>query len=140
MDVRENSGIYLTLKQGAAPAVEYDGDLYECNLVSEDKDQVTFADVKAGLTKDFALEVKGKQNTATGSLWRLLWDNPGAEFNVVYGANGNAVASEESPHVLGVVKATGRPQLGGAAGLKAKKNEFETRLEFLDGPELDEGA
>lgn len=138
--VLENSGIFLSLKLGAEPAVEIDGNTFDCQLVSDDKDQVTFADVKLGLTKEFALSLKLVQALGAGSLWRLLWENPGAEFAVVYGPNGNAVPSADSPHIIGVVKATGRPTMGVAAGTGKKKGETDYRLEFIDGPELDEGA
>lgn len=137
--VLENSGIYIDLTFDAA-AEQFDGDLIEATLENEDKDQVTFADVKGGLTKDAFMNIKGVQDTSTGSLWRLLWDNPGAEIAVKYGPNGNALASADDPHVVGTLKASGRPTLGTAAGVKAKKGEFDYSLQFIDGPELDTGA
>lgn len=140
--VESNSGIFLTLKVagGVAAAVEMDGNLKDARITNEDKDDLTFGEIKAGLTKDAFLTLKAIQSLAVGSLWRLLWENPGASFDVVYGPLGNAVATEGQPHFLGTVKADGRPEIGTEADRKKKRGEFDYVMQFIDGPELDDGA
>ncbi|MEJ7633253.1 hypothetical protein [Aeromicrobium sp.] len=138
--VDSNSGIFLTLKNGATAAVEMDGNLKDARITGEDKDDLTFGEVKAGLTKDAFLTLKAIQSTATGSLWRLLWDNPGAELAVVYGPHGNAVASEDAPHFIGIVKADGRPEIGTEVDRQKKRGEFDYVMQFIDGPEIDTGV
>lgn len=140
--VESNSGIFLTLKVVGAvgAAAEFDGNLKDARIANEDKDDLTFGEIKAGLTKDAFLTLKAIQSLAVGSLWRLLWENPGAQFDVVYGPMGNAVASEEQPHFIGTVKGDGRPEIGTEADRQKKRGEFDYVMQFVDGPELDEGV
>lgn len=134
-----NEGLFITLQLAANPATELDGNIKNARITSEDKDDLTFAEIKSGDIKNSFLNLTAIQSLAVGSLWRLLWENPGAEFNVVLGFRGNEIATEDEPHVLGVVKAAGRPEIGGEARTGRERQDFEYVLEFVDGPELDEG-
>lgn len=137
--VRGNAGIVATFKLGAAAALAYDGDIRAFKIGSEDKDDadLTFAEALSGETKDFKVTVTALQSTDSTSFWRLVWDNPGAEFTVVYGPHGNAVATAAKPHFLMVLKATGRPEIGGeAARGKGQRYTFDYEFEVVDGPTL----
>jgi hypothetical protein len=135
-----NKGLFITLKLAADPAVELDGNIKNARITNEDKDDLTFAEVKSGDVKNSFLNLTAIQSTAVGSLWRLLWDNPGAEFACVVGFHGNEVATEDEPHVIGIVKAAGRPEIGGETRTSRERQDFEYVLEWTDGPTLDEGA
>lgn len=136
--LRGNRGLYATAQIGAEPAQELDDDLKNVQITSEDKDEsdLTFREAAEGDVKDFTLVLTGVQDTSDGSLWRLLWDNPGATLEFVYGPSGNAVASETEPHFQMTVKNAGKPQIGGAAARSKTRYEFEHELEVLDGPHL----
>lgn len=138
--IRGNAGLLATFKisGGADPANDFSGDLKAVNITSDDKDDsdLTFEEAAQGETKDYTLEVTALQSTAAGSFWRFLWDNPGGEFDVVYGPHGNAVPSTEQPHFSMTVKASGKPQIGGEAKRAKDRYSFDYELEVLTGPEL----
>lgn len=137
-----NVGIVATLALGVAAAVDYSDNIKEVKIGSEDKDDsdLTFAEAIAGDTKDYTVTLKSIASTAVGSLWRLLWDNPGAEFAFVYGPHGNAVPTADKPHFLMTLKADGRPPVGNTAKRAKTREEFEVTLEVTDGPVLDDGT
>lgn len=134
-----NEGLYALL---GTPGVDYSGNIKECKIGSEDKDDsdLTFAEAIAGETKDFTVTIKALASTAVGSLWRYLWDNPGEEFAFVYGPNGNAVATADKPHFLMTLKSDGRPPIGSTARRAKTREEFEVTLEVTSGPTLDDGT
>lgn len=138
--LKGNSGIFCTWKlaEGATAAVEYDTDLKKVEITSEDKDDsdLTFAEAALGDLKDFTLAITALQRTVTGSLWRFLWDNPGAEIDIVYGPSGNAAATEAKPHFAMRVKNGGKPTVGGEARKTKDRYSFDHELEVLDGPHL----
>lgn len=138
--IRGNAGILFTMKKvgDVTAAVEYDGDVKAVRITSEDRDDadLTFEEAAAGETKDYTLAVTAIQSTAVGSFWRLLWDNPGEEFDVVYGPHGNAVASTGQPHFGMTVKAAGKPEVGGEANRAKDRFPFDYELEVLSGPDL----
>lgn len=140
--VRGNTDVHLSIAIGAGAAVLYNDNAKSVRITSEDKDDsdLTFAEAAQGETKDYSLVIRAVQATAVGSLWRLLWDNPGAELTIVYGPHGNATASVAQPHFLMVVKNDGRPELGNEARRGKDREEFEVTLEVLDGPTLDDGV
>ena len=135
--IRGNVGIVFT-----ANAVEYDGDVKRVRITSEDKDDsdLTFEEAAAGETKDYRLAVTALQSTDAGSFWRYLWDNPGAEFPVVYGPHGNAVPSAAQPHFVMTVKASGKPEIGTEAKRAKDRADFEYELEVVTGPTIDDGT
>lgn len=140
--IRGNTGIFATFKTGIGAAVEFDADLKKVEIDSEDKDDsdLTFREAAEGDLKDFTLKVAGIQSTAAGSLWRFLWDNPGAVITVLYGPHGNAVVSPEQPHFAMTVKNSGKPIIGGESRRGKERYDFEHELEVLTGPDLVTGV
>lgn len=141
--VRGNSGIFLTLKRDADPTpLPFDHDVKAFALEPEDKDDsdLTFAEAAAGETTVTSAVLTAIQSTAVGSFWRFLWENPGAEVAFVYGPHGNATPTASKPHFLGVIKLGGRPKIGTEATTAKDRADFETTVEVIDGPELDDGA
>lgn len=134
----KGAGAVFTTQLGVAVALDHSDDLKAIRITSEDRDDgdLTFAEAAAGELKDFQLVVTAIQATEDGSLWRELWDNPGAEFDVVYGPHGNAVPSAAKPHFGMTVKATGRPEIGGEAARKGNRFDFEYTYDVTTGPEL----
>ena len=139
--IRGNSGLYATLTVDTE-TTELDADLKAVNITSEDKDEsdLTVYEAASGDVKDYTLVFTGIQDTTTGSLWRTLWDNPGATMEVVYGPAGNAVPTEDDPHFTMTVKNAGRPVVGATAARSKTRSEFEHECEVIDGPTLVEGA
>jgi len=139
--IRGNDGAYFTLKLKASvdPADELDGHVKKVEMSSEDKDDVTMAEVQQGLTKLHKLKVTAIPDLTEGSLWRLLHDNPSGTFECVYGPYGNAVASPTKPHIVGDLKASGKPTLGQEARTTRQREEFEYEMEYDGEYELDEG-
>lgn len=140
--LRGNSGLFLTMQIDSETAFAADGDVKSCEITSDDKDDsdLTFAEAAQGDTKDYNVELTAIQSTATGSLWRLLWENPGQEFACVYGPHGNATATAEKPHFLFTAKSDGRPGLGGEARRTKEGQEFEYVLAVTSDIVMDEGA
>lgn len=128
-----SAGIVFTLKQGVGAATSYGDDVKSIQINSEDRDDsdLTFYEAAQGQVKDFTVALTAIQSTESGSLWKNLWDNPGAEFAVVYGPHGNAVASATKPHFTFTAKATGQPPIGGEARRGKERYEFEYELEVI---------
>jgi hypothetical protein len=140
--LRGNTGVHLSLTLGAGPAKLF-GD--ECKSVllqgdNPDDSDLTFLEASEGGAQADKVAVKAIQSTVATSLWRFLWENPGAEVAVVYGPHGNAVASADKPHFLMTVKLGIRPNIGGDARRTKERQDFETEWEVIDGPTLDAGA
>lgn len=126
--IRGNAGLMAEFD-----GMDYSGDIKAIRLVSEDKDDsdLTFEEAAQGETKDYRLAVTAIQSTEVGSFWRLLWDGPGSEFDVVYAPHGNAIASATQPHFTFTAKATGRPEIGGEAKRAKERFSFDYELEVL---------
>lgn len=140
--IKGGSGAVFTLQDGVAAAVDYSEDLKAIRLTSEDKDDsdLTFAEAAAGDTKDYQVAITAIQSTAVDSLWRLLWDNPGSEFQAVYGPHGNAVPSADKPHFTFTVKATGAPEVGGEAARNGARFSFDYTFDVTTAIVLDDGV
>lgn len=138
--IRGNDGSFFTLNLVADPAEELEGHVKKIELDNEDKDDLTFGEVNRGETKDHILKVTGVPDITKGSMWRLLHDNPNAEFAVAWGPYGNAVPTEDKPHITGVVKSDGKPKAGQEARTGRQREEFEYELRFVGEYEIDEGA
>lgn len=138
----KGTGVLFSLQDGVAAAVEYDADVKNVRLTSEDRDDsdLTFAEAAAGDLKDYQVTITAIQSTETGSLWRLLWENPGKTFHVVYGPHGNAVATEDKPHFTFDAKATGAPEVGGEAARNGNRYAFDYVMDVTTTITLDEGA
>lgn len=136
--IRGNLGLVFTIKLGAATAVAYDAEVKNVRITTEDRDDsdLTFAEAAAGLIKDFRVTITGLQDTGAGSLWRFLWDNPGAVVTIVYGPNGNAAASAAKPHFSFNAKCTGHPEIGGEAARAGNRFDFEYTFEATSAPTL----
>ena len=120
-------------------AVDYSEDLKAIRLTSEDRDDsdLTFAEAAAGDVKDFQVTITAIQSTEDGSLWRELWDNPGAESAVIYGPHGNAVPSTTKPHFTFTAKATGQPEIGGEAARNGNRFSFNYTFDVTTAIVLD---
>lgn len=136
--IRGNSGAYFALSIDGLTFTDYSGDLKAIRLVPEDREDsdVTFEEAAAGETKVYNLALSAIQSTAAGSLWRYLWDNPGAEFEAVYGPHGNATPSAAQPHFEMTIKAGGKPEIGGEAKVSKDRFPFDYEMEVLTGPTL----
>lgn len=135
--LRGKSGIVATFD-----AADFAGDVKAMRITAEDKDDsdLTFEEAASGETKDHSVTVTAIQSTAAASFWRLLWDDPGGEFAVVYGPHGNAVPTAAQPHFTFTAKASGRPEIGKEASLSKNRADFEYVLEVTSPIVLDEGV
>lgn len=136
--LRGNSGLFFQIDGD-----DFDGNLKTVRITTEDKDDgdLTFLEASSGETKDYKLVVTAIQSTAAGSLWRMLWDNPGAEdLAVTYGPHGNAVPSASQPHFVFNMDATGRPEIGKEASLSKTRSDFEYTFDVTSTITLDDGA
>lgn len=108
--------------------IEIDGTEYwtvvsNCTIEAADGDSdfVPFADAATGGAKDFILKFTAAQDLATGSLWRLMWDQAGTEVPVTVMPYGNAAPSAAEGHMTGtvVVSIPDGAILGGEANASA---------------------
>lgn len=90
-------------------AVEYNMDVRNVTLTSEEKEVITFADLSTG-ARQWTLTVTAMFDAATGSLWRYVWDNAGTD-DVAFTIQpwGNAVASASQPHITGTLSIPNKP-------------------------------
>lgn len=139
--IRGNEGLLASFTIGATTET-FDGDIKKFQIVPKDKDDsdLTFLEAASGEDKDYDVTVTALQSTDAASFWRYLWDNPGAEFTVVYGPHGNAVPSADQPHFLMTLKANGKPAIGVEAKRGKERGDFDYTLEVTSGPTLDDGA
>lgn len=138
--VRGNTGLVAKI---GTPAEDYSNNIKEVSLGSEAKDDsdLTFVEAASGDVDDYTVTLKSIASTAVGSLWRYLWDNPGAEFPFVYGPHGNAVPTEDKPHFLMTLKNNGRPTPPNNTARRSKdRGEFEVELEVIGAIVLDDGV
>lgn len=140
--IRGNAGIVAKFAIGAAPAVDFSGDVKALTIDSDDKDDsdLTFEEAASGETKDYKVTTTALQSTVATSFWRYLWDNPGEEFAVTYGPHGNALPTADKPHFLMTLKANGKPKIGGEAKRAKDRYDFDYEFEVTSGPTLDDGA
>lgn len=138
--IRGNSGAYLTLQPDSGPAVEFSADLKAARITNEDKDDVTFAEVKNGEVTDATLALTAITGTALGRLWRFLWENAGAEVEAVFGPHGNEDPSATEPHFAGTVKIPRKPEVGNEATVESSRPEFEYEAPFIGAVTLDTGV
>lgn len=128
--IRGNDGCYFTMQLADDPAVELEGHVKKVEMDNGDRDDLTFGEINRGETKDHTLKVTGIQSLTPGTLWRMLHDNPRGMFRVVWGPYGNAIPTEDRPHVVGLVKVDGKPKLGQEARTGRTREEFEVELHF----------
>lgn len=140
--LRGNTGLHLSLQIGADPAKLFGDECKSLELQGENPDDsdLTFLEASTGGAQADKVAGSAPQSTVATSLWRFLWDNPGAEAAVVYGPHGNAVPTADKPHFLMTVKLGIRPNIGGEARRSKERQAFEFEWEVLDGPTIDTGA
>lgn len=133
-------GTALALQLGT-PAVDYWADATSVVLDNEEADQdtVTFEDAAAGGGRQYFLQITALQSTATGSFWRMVWDQAGEEVPFTYAPHGNETATAAQPHFLGTCKIAAKPRIGGDAGT-SNTYTFEIRLDVIGEPVLDDGS
>lgn len=109
------SALYLTID-----GTDYAADMTEAQLSFEDKDSdnLTFGDLAEGTADTGKLKIKFVQSTATGSMWRKIWEAAGQTVPFVLAPHGNKTASADKPHITGKVVIGTRPDIGGAVGPK----------------------
>jgi hypothetical protein len=89
--------------------VEHTAQVSRVEITSKaaDSDFTSFADAAAGGAREYALEFTGKQDLASGSLWRNVWTLAGTTVAVKVAPYGNsAAASATEPHFSGNVTIT----------------------------------
>jgi hypothetical protein len=125
---------------------EIDGDDYwadfsSVTFSSEDAaaEVSTFYDSSLGGKRDFFFTVSGVQSTATGSLWKAMWDAAGDEVAFVYAPHGNETASATQPHITGTVRipAKGSFILGGEASADGTFSFDGVRMDVVGEPVYD---
>lgn len=144
-----NQGIIFTLalidpETGAAgTALSFPGDVKNVQPAAADRDagDITFLEAQNGDLQNHTLAVTAVATLEPGSLCRLLWDNPGAEFEVVWGPYNNAVPSNAKPHIVGRVKAAGLPfSFEQAASKDGTRGSYTYTFNYVDRPTLDTGV
>lgn len=115
--------------------VDHYCDIRQAVMTSEDRssDDMTFCDT-AGDRQHF-FNVTANQSTASGSFWRMIWENTGEEVPFVFAPHGNLTASEDEPHFTGTVTIGPKPDLGGQAG-RQNTYSFEARFDIDGVPDL----
>lgn len=131
------------LKLGT-PGTEYATDLTAYSIENDeaDADVVTFEDAENGGGRQFYLRGSAAQSTAKESFWRYVWENAGlAEVPYTVAPHGNAVATDDEPHLVGTLKIGFKPTLGVEASTSATAaGTFDFEFEIDGEPTLDEGA
>jgi hypothetical protein len=99
----------------------------------------TFYDAGLGGKRDFYFTVSGVQSTATGSLWKAMWDAAGTEVPFVYAPHGNETPSATQPQITGVVRipAKGSFMLGGEASADGTFSFDGVRMDVVGEPDYD---
>jgi hypothetical protein len=117
--------------------VEIDGTAYTAQASNvritsgeSDSDFMTFEEAAQGGSRDYALAITLTQDMATGSLWRMIFDNAGDDVPYLVSPYGNAIPSGSEPHAEGVCTIT-EPDgdfLGGEAN---KSNTARMTIEVV---------
>lgn len=129
--LKGKEGFYLSLKNGSDAAFTAAGDdVKSWEITSDDRDDsdLTFWEAAQGQVKDYTLTLTGIVSFDDGSLWRYLWDNPGAEVNVVLGPKGNAVHAAGKPVFTFTANTGAKPTLANEARTSNEGAEFEHDL------------
>lgn len=129
--LKGKEGFYLSLKNGTAAAFTAAADdCKEWEITSDDKDDsdLTFSEALAGNVKVYTLKLTGLVSFDPTSLWMYLWNNPGAEVNVILGPKGNSVAAAGKPLFSFVANTGGKPELRNEARVSNEGAEFEHEL------------
>jgi hypothetical protein len=120
---------------------DYWADFSAVSFQSEEAaaDVNTFYDAGLGGRRDFYFTVSGVQSTATGSLWKAMWDAAGDEVAFIYAPHGNAAASSTEPHITGTVRipAKGSFILGGEASADGTFSFDGVRMDVVGEPVYD---
>jgi hypothetical protein len=121
--------------------IDYWADFSTVTFSSEDASAEvnTFYDAGLGGKRDFYFTVSGVQSTASGSLWKAMWDAAGTEVPFVYAPHGNATASATQPHITGTVRipAKGSFMLGGEASADGTFSFDGVRMDVVGEPVYD---
>lgn len=63
----------------------------EFHSAEADVEEVTFEEARAGGARDYTAQLTIRQDHATGTLWREIWDNAGSTLSGIYNPHGPAV-------------------------------------------------
>lgn len=121
----KGKGLSLTIN-----SVEYNLDASSVVMDNEDKDNLVFADLGANGGKQWFFTIQAFTDTASGSLWRYVWDNAGnTNVAFLFKPYGNATATAAKPHFSGTLTVSAKPSLGGTVD---DAFNFEVRFD-IDG-------
>lgn len=97
-------------------AVEYNMELMSAEILAEeaDNDAVTFADLAAGGSFDWFLDVEYVSDYATGSLWSYIWTNEGQ----------TAIAYKLDPYGVGATPTATKPHFTGTLTIPGGQNKI----------------
>lgn len=127
--VHKGKGLSLTIN-----SVEYNLDANSIVMSSEDKEDLVFADLNANGGKQWFFTVSAFQDTATGSLWRYVWDNAGSTgVAFTFKPYGNSTATPTKPHFTGTLTVPAKPDFGGVGNEGFK---FEARFDISGVPTM----
>jgi hypothetical protein len=107
---------------------------------STDSDFISFAEALAGGGRDYSLKLKLRQDTATDSLWYVIWSAAGDDVTYEFWPNGGSPTAGASTPKLSGTLTISEPDgdlLGGDADVSPRK-VMVTEVEWLctDKPEL----
>lgn len=125
--VRNNGGLFFSLKFGASSAVVFD-DLKSYSLTPAAKDDVTFSEALAG-TPDWTLSGNGLISFDATALHTYLRVNAGKVVTAEIGPAGNTSASVSQPHLKLDVKIPFAPEITGEAGTDSSRLDFDFELQ-----------
>lgn len=129
--LKGKEGFYLSLKNGTSAAfLAGADDCKEWEITSDDKDDsdLTFAEAQAGNVKVYTLKLTALVSFDPTSLWMYLWNNPGAEVNVILAPKGNTVTAAGKPLFTFIANTGGKPEVRNEARVSNEGAEFEHEL------------
>lgn len=114
MAVNKYKGKSLSLTIGTT---EFNDNVTSVTLTNEaaDDDVTTFADLAAGGSVEWSINIEAVSDYSGTSLWGYLWSNAGTDKAFVLKPYGNAVATATQPHFSGTISLGSKPAIGGTA-------------------------
>lgn len=131
--LRGNKNPVFTIVVGETPAASYADDLKAYGLTSEDADDsdITFLEASQGAARQYLFTARLLTSFDTGSLYGFLWDNSGAEVDIVLGPWGNVTPTATQPHFSFTATVGGKPDLSNEASVEQVGAETEVELRVV---------
>lgn len=126
----------LVFRAGSTPT-DYSAAVSKCVVMADESeaDFTSFADAAAGGARQYTLDLTMTQDTASTSLWYLIWNSAGSEVPVEvwpYGRPVSGTATTAQPKVTGTV--TVREPDGELLGGEADKSVTARMLTEVSWP------